>query len=182
VQILCTRGDVSSFLDVFPSNRLPQSVARNATTVIVNADRHTQRGSPCLAVHFRPKSSSAYYFDSYRILRLVPSIQAFIKSNCRAWDYKRRQLHGLTTDVRVKYCCLFALHLKGGYTPQQFISQFNACNHADRHVVRVFTAEFGAQMPRGCWGQFCLSCLQINYCARFYLFLIYHGWRQGGSD
>ena len=124
VQILCTLCDVSSFLDVFPSDLLPQSIAQTSTTVIVNADPHTEGGSHWLAVHFRLKSSSAYYFDSCGIVPLVPSIQAFIKCNCTTWDYNRRQLQGLTTDVCGTYCCLFALYMDRGYTPKQFISLY----------------------------------------------------------
>jgi len=52
-----------------------------------------------LAVQLRPKSSSAYYFDSYGIVPLVPNIQAFIKRNCRTWDYNRRQMQGLSNDA-----------------------------------------------------------------------------------
>jgi len=126
--------DVSSFFDVFPSDLLPHSVARNASTFIVNADPHTEGISHWLAVHFRPKSSRAYYFDSYGILPLLPSFQAFIKRNSKAWGYNRRQLQGLTTDVFGKYCCLFALYMDRSYTPQQLISLFNDCDHADRQL------------------------------------------------
>jgi len=117
VQILCTLRDVSSFLDAFPSDLLPQSITQT-TTVIVNADPHTEGGSHWIAVHFRPKSSSVYYFDSYGILPLVPSIQAFIKRNCKTWDYNRRQLQGLTTDVCGKYCYLFALYMDRATRPR----------------------------------------------------------------
>ena len=121
VQILCTLRDVTSFLDVFPSDLLPQSNARTYNTVIVNADPRTEIGSYWLAVHFRPKSSNAYYFDSNGILPLVPNIQAFIKRNCTTWDYNRRQLQGLTSDVCGKYCCLFALYIDRGYTQEKYI-------------------------------------------------------------
>jgi len=94
--------------DDFPSYLLPQSITRTST-VIVNADPHTEGGSNWLALHFLPKSSSAYYFDTCGIVPLVPSIQAFIKRNCRTWNYNRRQLQSLTTNVCRKYCCLFAL-------------------------------------------------------------------------
>jgi len=103
VQMLCTLRDVSLFLEVFPSDLLPQSITRTST-VIVNADSHTDGVSQWLAAHFRPKSSSAHYFDSYGIVPPVPSIQAFIKRKCMIWDYNRRQLQGLTTDVYGKYC------------------------------------------------------------------------------
>jgi len=33
-----------------------------------------------------------------------------------------------------------------GYTPQEFISLFDACHAADLEVERLFTTEFGAQM------------------------------------
>ena len=159
MQILCTLRDVSSFLDVFPNDLLPQSITRT-TTVIVKPDRNTEGVSHRLGVHFRLKSSSAYYFGSYGILPLVASIQAFNKSNCTTWDYNRRHLQGLTTDVCGKYCCIFALYMDRGYTPQNLISLFNACNAAaDQQVERLFTAEFGAQMSRGGCGQCCRICL-----------------------
>jgi len=42
------------------------------------------------------------------------------------WDYNRQRLQGLTIDVCGKYCCLIALYMDPGYTPQQFISLLNA--------------------------------------------------------
>jgi len=83
VQIVCTLREV-----VFTSDLLPESI-KQTSTVIVIADPHTEGGSHWLALHFQPKSSSAYYFDSYGIVPLVPSIQAFIKRNCTTWDYNR---------------------------------------------------------------------------------------------
>ena len=81
VQKLCTLRDVGSFFEVFPSDLQPQSIARTSVANI-NADPHTGGISHWLAVHFRPKSSVTYYFDSYVIVPLVPSKQAFIKRNC----------------------------------------------------------------------------------------------------
>jgi len=71
-----------------------------------------------------------------------------------SWDYNRRQLQGLTTDVCGKYCCLLVFYMDGGYTLQQSISLFNACNHADRQEHRLLTAELGVQMSRG----LCVQC------------------------
>jgi len=68
-QILCTLKDVRSFLGVFPSNMLLRSVTQ-CYMVIINADPHTEKGSHWIAVHFLPKSSSAYFFDSYGIVPL----------------------------------------------------------------------------------------------------------------
>jgi len=95
VQILFSLRDFSSFLHVFSSDLLPQSNTQTSATLIINSDPHTEGGSHWLAVHFRPKSSSAYYFDSYGIIPLVPDIQAFIKRNCTAWGHYRRHLQVL---------------------------------------------------------------------------------------
>ena len=62
---------------------------------------------------------------------------------CTTWDYNRRQLQGLTSNVCDKYCCLFALYMDRAHTPKQFTSLFDACN-ADLQVERLFATEFGA--------------------------------------
>ena len=90
-QILFGLNKVNSFLGVFHSDPLPHSV-RQSCTVIINADPHTGKGSHWLPVHFRPKSSSSYYFDSYGIVPLVPDIEAFIRRNFTVADYNKRQL------------------------------------------------------------------------------------------
>jgi len=118
----------------------------------------TQRFSHLLTIHFRPKSSSTYYFDSYGIVLFVPHFLAFIRRNCTPWDHTKRQWQSLTSDVCGKYCSLFAIYMERGYTPQQFVALFGA-KAADGQVERIFTAEFGAEVPRGGWGQCCRSRL-----------------------
>jgi len=86
---------------------------------------NTKGGSHCLALHFRPKSSYAYYFDSYGIVPFVPDILAFVKRNCTTWDRNRHKLQSLTSDVSVKCCCLLAIYMDRGYNPQQFVALFN---------------------------------------------------------
>ena len=112
----CTLSDVRSFSRVLASDLLPRSIGGGGGTVIINAETHTERGSHWLAVHFRPKSSSAYYFDIYWIVPLFHDIQALIRCNSSVWDYNRRQLQGLTNKVCGKYCFLFALYTDRGYT------------------------------------------------------------------
>ena len=58
-------------------------------TLIVNADPHTEGVSHWLAIRLTPRSSSAFYFDSYGIVPLVPAIQAFLKRHCTTWNIKR---------------------------------------------------------------------------------------------
>jgi len=73
MQILCTLSDVNSYLEVLLSDLLPHSVARTST-LIVNADPHTEGGLHWLAIRPTSHSSRAYYFDSFGNVSLVNSI------------------------------------------------------------------------------------------------------------
>jgi len=92
---------------------------------------------------FFPKSSSAYYFDSYGILPLDPDIETFIRRNCTVWDFNKRQLHDLTSNICGKYCCLSAVYMDQGFTARQFVGQIEGAASADRQIVRAFASEFG---------------------------------------
>ena len=150
MQILCTLQNVKSFLGVFPSDLLPHSITTRSGTVIINTDPHTEGGSHWLAIHFEPKSSTAYYFDSYGILPFIPTIHAFLRRNCTVWDYNTVQLQSLTSTFCGQYCCMFALYMDRGYTPKQFVGLFSA-DIADHQIDEIFTSEFGPlrEKPRG---------------------------------
>ena len=131
--ILCTLRDVTSFLDVSPSDLLPLSRSiLKPCTLIVNANPHTEGCSHWLAIRLTHHSSSVYYFDSYGILPLVTAIQTFLHQTCTTWEYNKRQLLCLTSDFCGQYCCLFALYMDRGYTPPQFIPLFAGRSNADR--------------------------------------------------
>ena len=131
VQIIFTLRGVSSFLDVFPSVLVPQFIMLKSTTVIINADP-TQREIGLASPALPTRIFECQYFDTHGVVPLVPIIRAFIKRNCTTSEFNRRQLQSLTTDVCGKYCCLIALYMDRGYTSNQFISLFDACN-ADSH-------------------------------------------------
>ena len=149
-QIMCCLRYVGSFLDVFPSDLLPEHSIARSGTLIVNTDPHTESGSHWLAIHFQSKSHSSYYFDSYGLPPYIPSIQSFIRRNCSVWDYNTVQLQGLTSTICGKYCCLFALYMDRGYTPKQFVGLL-ATATADRLLSDMFKLEFGPirNMSRG---------------------------------
>lgn len=149
VQVLCTLRNVRSFLGVFPSDLLPHSIKRSGT-IIINTDPHTERGSHWLAILIKPKSSSAYFFDSYGLPPIISDIHAFLKRNCTVWEYNKVHLQGLTSTVCGQYCCLFALYMDRGYTPQEFVGLFKA-DMADQQIAEMFHLEFGSlrTKPRG---------------------------------
>jgi len=121
VQIQNALEGLNSFLGVYASDLLPLSIAHTGT-VIVNTDPHTEPCNHWQAIHFHHphRSSSGYFFDSYGRYPHIPSILDFIRRHFKVWQYNRTQLQGPMTAVCGEYCCLFALYMDRGYTPQQF--------------------------------------------------------------
>jgi hypothetical protein len=162
-QIICTLKNVHSFLGVFPSDLIPSSVHRSGT-IIINTDPHTEKGSHWLAINFTPKSQRAFYFDSYGLPPppSLPSIRSLLRHSATICDYNTTQLQGPTSSVCGHYCCLFALYMNRGYTPQQFVSLFHP-DIADCQVTQLFRSEFGPQRARSRDGGQCCTCLHKRY-------------------
>jgi len=156
IQIQNTLKDVKSFLGVFPSDLLTSHSILQAGSIIINTDPSTKRGSHWLAIRFEPRSSYSYYFDSYGNPASVPSIQEFIRRNSTVCQYNTVQLQGPTSTICGHYCCLFALYLDKGFTPEQFVGLFTADN-ADLQAARLFETEFGRRRCARHGGQCCTS-------------------------
>ena len=142
---------VSSNPGVFPSDLLPQHPIARSGTLIVKTDPHTVSGSHWLAIHLQSRSHSSYYFDSYGLTTIIPSILSFIRRNGTVWDYNIIQLQGPTSTVCGKYCCLFAL-----YIPKQFVGILTTPT-AGKLVSDMLQTEFGPLRDTSLGGQCCGS-------------------------
>ena len=124
--------------------------------------RHSQYRSSHATRHTLardPLSTKILHCILFRFIRATtPSdldILTFLKRNCTVCNYNTTSLQGPTRVVCGHYCCLFALYMDEGYTPQQFVRLFTP-SITDRQVVQLFTENFGSLCgtPRG--GQCCL--------------------------
>ena len=167
VQILYTPRYVRSFLGVFPSDLLPHPITRSGS-IIVNTDPHTEKGSQLLAIHSEPKSSSAFYFDSYGISPNKLAIKYFFTHNCTVWNHNTVQLQGLTSTVCCQSCSLFTLYMDRGYIPKHFIDFF-AADIADRQVNEIFTSEFGPLRKELRGGQCSYDIYKMYNTSKIYL-------------
>ena len=141
-QITCALKGVKSFLGVFPSDLLPNSIQQRQTcTVIINTDPHTERGSHWLAIRFEPRSSSAYYFDSFGRPPQVATIQDFLRRNCTVHEYNAIQLQGPRITLCGQYCFLFVLRMGDDYSPKEFVSWFEP-GTADPRITRLLKFVF----------------------------------------
>jgi len=93
-------------------------------------------GITLASIRLEPRSSSAFYFDSYGLSPNVLDIQTFLRRNCTILNYNTIQLQGPTSMVCGQYCCLFALYMDIGYTGQQFVGLFDP-RHIDLQVERL---------------------------------------------
>jgi len=118
IQIQHALQGLNSFLRVYASDLLTLSIAQTGT-IIVNTDPHTEPGTHWQAIHFQNPHcfSSAYFFDSYGRYPHIPEILDFIRRHCTIWQYNKTQIQGPTTTDCGEYCCLFALYMDRGYTP-----------------------------------------------------------------
>ena len=137
-QILCKLKDVPSFLGVYPSDILPPSITLCAN-LIVNTDPHTASGTHWLANHLQPRSYFGYFFDSYGLPPLNPSIANFISRTCSVWEYNTTRLQEWKSTDCGQYCCLFVLYIHRGYSPRQFVGLFYSAT-ADRQISRLFAS------------------------------------------
>ena len=153
IQISYTLKDVKSFLGVFPSDMLPRSITK-PSTVIVNANVHTQSGSHWLAIRLEPRSSTAFNFDSYDLPPHIHYNETFLRRDCTVLDYNTIELQGPLSIICGEYCYLFALYTDRGYRGKQFFGLFTP-DIADRQAEQFFASEFGSlrRVPRG--GQCC---------------------------
>ena len=81
----CSLKDVKSFLCAFAYDMLPRSITRTST-VIVNADAHTETESHLLAIRLETRSSTAFYFDSYGLPPHIHDIETFLRRNYTILD------------------------------------------------------------------------------------------------
>ena len=165
MQILCNLRDVPTLLGVCPSDLLPTMLpVSRSTTLVVYTDPHIAEGTHWLATHLQTRSYSGYLFWFLQLAHLVPHILAFLRRTCNVWACNATQLQVFTSTICGKYCCLFALYVDCGFTPNQFVGLFDGAI-ADRQVKR-FASEFGLlrEYPRG---GHCCTC--VYKMSLFYL-------------
>ena len=116
----------------------------------------TQSGSHWLAISLEPRSSTAFYFDSYGLSPHIQDIQSFLRRNFTVLNYKNLELQGPVSTVCGKYCCLFTLYMDRGYTGKPFVGLFTP-SLAYQQVEQLFASEFGSfcGVPRG---GLCCTC------------------------
>ena len=150
LQIQQVLQDVNSFLGVYASDLLPLSIVQTGTSLLTltRTQSLAYTGRPYISKTLIEPQTATFSIPTAAILLFPPSkisYDVIVQSGNTT-----TQLQGPTTTVCGEYCCLFALYMDRGYTPQQFVGLFTAEN-ADRNIHQLFCSEFGSG------GQCCTS-------------------------
>ena len=132
---------VKCFQGLYPLDLLPSTLIK-PSIIVVNLGRHYMPGSHCVAVCFS-NSGYAEYFDSFGLPPFKLQIITYLQCHSISWTFNRNRLQGLTWNVYVHYCCLYALHR--GLSMTSFVNMFIPARYTwnDKKAVRIFRAQFG---------------------------------------
>lgn len=121
------------FLGVYPSDLLPKTIQRYPASIVVNLDNHKEEGSHWISIYF-DGNKRAFYFDSFAMGPVVPSIKCFMNNNSLKRTYNRRRLQALTSSVCGVYCVLYVIHRTKKKSTCGFFKKFSR-NYVRNDVI-----------------------------------------------
>ena len=112
------------FCGVFPSDKLPQTIDRYPCGFVANTDPSSGPGTHWVAF-YSPSEEKGEFFDSYGHAPEYyrRSFGDFLKS--RAWDFNRRKLKSVWSDVCGQYCIFYLSHRARGQSMSDIVHLFN---------------------------------------------------------
>ena len=113
---------LDSFLGVFPCDLLPE-LKNVPCSIIVNTDKHDQRGEHWVAIYINSKRIG-YYFDSYGLQPLNSEIEDYLNSNTNGWKWFNHSIQGVDSIKCGQFSVLFILMKELGYTLNQITNLF----------------------------------------------------------
>lgn len=128
---------LKSFIGVFPCDRIP-SFHRLPASMIVNTDKHNERGEHWVAIYISDEKIG-YYFDSYGLPPLNKEIEDYINANTTHWKYNQKGIQGLNSIKCGQFSVLFIILKTIGYTFNQITHLFtNNYNTNDVIIQRIY--------------------------------------------
>lgn len=121
---------------VYASDTIPKGLTR-PMALIINTDDHTKPGSHWVCIYC-DKEGKGWYFDSYGVPPLLPSVLESLRRNCLVSRWSNRQLQNVTSSVCGQYCLMFLYHMCSGGTVPQFYEFFSKNTSQNDNVVTSF--------------------------------------------
>ena len=137
-----------SFLGVFLSDKLPQTLDKHPCGFVANTDPSSKPGMHCVAFYF-PSEGEAEFFDSYgRSPEYYKSFKNFLKRQARKQEYNERKLQCDWSDVCGQYCIFYLSHRARGLSMKKIVQLFsNNTMLNDTKVSRFVKTHFRFKQP-----------------------------------
>lgn len=100
---------LSRVVQVVASDCLPKKM-KNNTALVINLSPSTDSGSHWIAI-YRDALANLSYFCSFGTRSNVPSIDKFIRLNCKSIRFSDKCLQALQAKTCGEYVCVFLAHV-----------------------------------------------------------------------
>lgn len=126
------------FCGVFPSDLLPESIERYPCGFVANTDPSSQPGKHWVAFYF-PSEQKGEFFDSYG---KAPdyydiSFRNYLGQQSYEWDFNRRKLQSVWSDVCGQYCMFYLSYRTRGHSMNKIVNMFD--NNTMSNDNKVFS-------------------------------------------
>lgn len=112
----------SSFLGVFPRNRIP-SVNTLPCSLVCNTDLDSQLGQHWIAIYLDQCGNGEYY-DSYGLPPLHTEFSDFMHKNVDSWIWNTKQVQDRHSVVCGHHCIFYLIHRYKGLDMIEITSMF----------------------------------------------------------
>lgn len=137
VQILkALRGLNAQSVGVYAADRIPKVLSLPAA-IVANTDTADKKGSHWIALYI-DKHAFGSYFDSYGFAPISTHHLDRIRTNCRRYQFNRKKLQSLDSQVCGEYCIMFLYHMCSGVHLRQFCRIFSRDTRRNDHLAAKF--------------------------------------------
>ena len=138
------------FCGVFPSDKLPQVMDRYPCGFVANTDPSSQSGTHWIAFYFASEHK-AEFFDSYGQPpdHYRDSFVDFLDKHSYEWDFNKRKLQSIWSDVCGQYCIFYLSHRARGHSMNQIVQMFTANTMLNDAKVFKFVKNHFHVMAKG---------------------------------
>ncbi len=131
----------ASFLGVFASDELPQSVPFRPCSLVINPDPANLPGQHWVAAYINGDGTTDY-FDSYGVKPNVAAIATFLDDNSDYVNCNSKQVQGHLSSVCGQYCLWFLTHKCAGFGMSDIVKPFVGNFIGDAYVCAWVNKRF----------------------------------------
>ena len=127
------------FCGVFPSDRLPETIERYPCGFVANTDPSNQPGTHWVAFYFSTERKGEF-FDSYGEAPDYYNIsfKNYLDKHSYDWEFNKRKLQSIWSDVCGHYCIFYLNHRARGYSMNKIVNMFGNNSMSNDNEVFIF--------------------------------------------